>query len=195
MAIDPNDPNGPSAGGGGGVPQGVSGAGAISGGTVHLPFASGLSSFATTMFIQSVLTPKTTTVSPYGNFLDISSKEQKLLQREMIKPSNDYTLLDMTIANSRAIIDLFQDKVITYCWMCYMRIPTKGLGTPSMTHGSTPGGHPIFSADLSNFKILIKEFNHLTLDQVTAFAFWFMGDLKEPLKTCLPTNMQMKTLT
>ncbi len=163
--------------GGGGVPQGAGGASEVSGQTVSLPFAPGLGSFATLMFIQSVPTPETTTVSPYGNFLDIFSNEQKLLWRKMIKPSNDHKLLDMTVASSRAIVDLF-----CYCWMCYMRIPTKGTGAPSTMPGSTPGGHPIFSMDLSDFKNIIKEFNH------------FMGDLNEPLKTCLPANMQMKYL-
>jgi hypothetical protein len=47
---------------------------------------------------------------------------------------------------------------------------------------------------MSNFKNLIKEFNHLSLNQVTALVSWFIGDLNEPLKTRLPTNMQMKSL-
>jgi hypothetical protein len=90
------------------------------------------------MFIQNVPTPKTTTISPYGNFLDISSKEQKLLWREMIKTSDNHTLVDLNVANSRAIIDLFQDKAIAYRWQRYMRIPTKGTGAPGSSPGTTP---------------------------------------------------------
>jgi hypothetical protein len=189
MTLNPN--NNPTFRGGG-VPQGASSTGPFGSGAVPLPFTPGLDSFATLMIIQTVLTTKIMTVGPYGSFLEISFKEQKLLWWEMIKPGDNHTLLEMAVANSRASIDLFQDKAITYHWMCYMRIPTKGRG--STRPGSTPGGHLIFSMDLSNFKNLIKEFNHLSLDQVTAFASWFMGDLNEPLKTCLPTKMQMKYL-
>jgi hypothetical protein len=61
--------NPPSSAGGGGrfqVPHGN---------PLPPPFAS----ITTPMFFQNVPTPKTTTVSPYGNFLDISFKDQKLL--------------------------------------------------------------------------------------------------------------------
>jgi hypothetical protein len=81
MAV--NDPNDVGTGGAaaarGGVPQGAGGTGAFGSGTVPSLFAVGLGSFATPMFIQNFLAPKTTMVSTYGNFLDISSKEQKLL--------------------------------------------------------------------------------------------------------------------
>ena len=145
------------------------------------------------MFIQNVPTPNTLTISPYGNFLDISSKEQKLLWREMIKLTN-HTLVDMNISNSRVIINLFQYKAITYHWQHYMRIPTKGTGAPGYSPGTTPGGCPVFDADLSNFKYLIKDFNHLSLDQVMAFTSWFMGDVNKPLKTCIPSDMTMRYL-
>jgi hypothetical protein len=75
-----------------------------------------------------------------------------------------------------------------------MRIPTKGTGAPGSLPGTTPGGHPVFDADLSDFKNLIEDFNHLSLDQVTAYALWFMGDVNKPLKTCLPGNMTMRYL-
>jgi hypothetical protein len=60
-----------------------------------------------------MLSPRTTVTSPYGNFLNINSKDQKTLWRKMVKPSNDHVLLDMTVTNSKAIVDLFQDKTIT----------------------------------------------------------------------------------
>jgi hypothetical protein len=84
------------------------------------PFPTGFGSATTPMYFKSIPTPKTTAISPYGNFLDISSKEQKLLWREMVKPSADFVPLDMTVANSKAIIDLFTDKAITFRWMRYM---------------------------------------------------------------------------
>ena len=60
--------------------------------------------------------------------------------------------------------------------------------------GTTPGGRQVFDANLSDFKNLIEDFNHLSLDQVTAYALWFMGDVNKPLKTCLPGNMTMRYL-
>jgi hypothetical protein len=103
----------------------------------------------------------------------------------MIKPSDNHTLVNMNVANSKAIINLFQDKAITHRWQHYMRSPTKGTGAPGSLPGTTPGERPVFDADLSDFKNLIKVFNHLSLDQVTAHASWFMGNVNEPLKTCL----------
>ena len=134
-------------------PPGSPGAGTIGSGAAAPLFPGGLGSSTTPMFIQNVLTPKTTMVSPYGNFLDISSKKQKLLWQEMIKPTNDHTLVDMNVANSRAIINLVQDKAITYRWQCYMCIPTKGTGALGSLPGTTPGGQPDFDTDLSDFKI------------------------------------------
>jgi hypothetical protein len=90
------------------------------------------------MYFQSVPTLKTATVSPYGNLLDISTRDQKLLWHKMVKPSDDHVLLDMNITNSRAIVDLFQDQAITYCWMCFMHIPTSGTGAVNATLASTP---------------------------------------------------------
>jgi hypothetical protein len=47
----------------------------------------------------------------------------------MIKPSEDHALLDMTVSNIRAIIDIFQDKVITYHWHRYIcASPPGGCG-------------------------------------------------------------------
>ena len=60
-------------------PPGSPWAGTVGGGAAAPLFPGGLGSFTISMFIQNTLTPKTTMVSPYGNFLDISSKEQKLL--------------------------------------------------------------------------------------------------------------------
>jgi hypothetical protein len=64
---------------------------------------------ATPKYFQSVPTPKTTSVSPYGNFLGILTRDQKLLWRKMVKPSDDHVLLDMNVTNRRAIVNLFQD--------------------------------------------------------------------------------------
>jgi hypothetical protein len=57
--------------------------------------------------------------------------------------------------------------------MRFMHIPTVGTGAISPTPKRSPGGKDIFHADLSNFKNLIEDFNHITLEQVMAFASWF----------------------
>jgi hypothetical protein len=138
--------------------------------------------------------PKTTVMSPYGNFLEINSKDQKTLWRKMVKPSDDHMVLDMTVMNSKAIVDLFQDKAITYRWMRFMRIPTAWTGAISPNLKLSPGGKDIYHADLSNFKNLIEDFNHITLEQVMAFASWFMGDNHQLLVVRPLTDMKMKYL-
>ena len=157
-------------------------------------FPSGFGSVKTPMYFKSVPIPKTTAVSPYGNFIDVSSKEQKLLWCEMVKPDATFVPLDMTVVKSKAIIDLFTDKAITFRWMRFMRIPIIGDGTTGTTPNRTPSGREMYNATLSVFKNLIKDFNHLTLDDVIAFASWFMGDLTTPRSVRPPTNMTMKYL-
>jgi hypothetical protein len=130
----------------------------------------GLGTQATPIFFITMPSPRTTVTSPYGNFLDIDSKDQKMLWHKMVKPSDDHVLLDMTIIKSKAIVDLFQDKTITYHWMRFMHIPTIGTGAISPIPKRSPGSKDIFHANLSNFKNLIEDFNHITLEQVMAFA-------------------------
>ena len=154
-------------------------------------FPVGLGSQATPMFIQNIPTPKTVAVSPYGNFLDLSQKDSKLW-REMVKADDDHVSLDMNVTNSRAIVELFQDKAITFCWMRFMRIPTTGDGSVANVMGMTPGGKPMFSANLGDFKNLIEDFSHLTLENVMAFASWFMGDTNKVLAVRAPNDMKMK---
>jgi hypothetical protein len=45
---------------------------------------------------------------------------------------------------------------------------------------------------LSNFENLIEDFNHITLEQVMAFASWFMGDYGQLLVVGPLTDMKMK---
>jgi hypothetical protein len=110
----------------------------------------------------------------------------------MVKLSNNHVLLNMTVTNNKVIVDLFQDKAITYCWMRFMHIPTARTGAISPTPKHSPGGKDICHADLSNFKNLSEDFNHITLEQVMAFASWFMGDYGQLLIVCPLINMKMK---
>jgi hypothetical protein len=151
-------------------------------------------SVKTPMYFKSFPTPKMTAISPYGNFIDVSSKDQKLLWRKMVKSDADFVPLDMTVAKSKAIIDLFTDKAITFRWMRFMRIPIIGDGITGTTPNRTPSGRETYNVNLSVFKNLIEDFNHLTLDDVMAFASWFKGDLTTPQSVRLPTNMTMKYL-
>ena len=170
---------------------GGSGGGVATGSTVP---PQGLGSIKTPMYFKSVLTPKTTAVSPYGNFIDISSKEQKLLWREMVKPDADFVALDMTVANSKAIINLFTDKAITICWMPFMRIPLIGDGVAGTLPNKTPSGRNRYKVALSMFKNLVEDFNHLSLKDAMAFASWFMGDLTTPRSVRPHNDMTMKYL-
>lgn len=70
-----------------------------------------------------------------------------------------YSALDMKVTNSKAIEELFQDKVIMYCWMQYMCILTLlGTGTVGADIAMTPRGRKTFLVDLADFKNLIDEF-------------------------------------
>ena len=106
----------PFPGGHGGGTGGTAGADRASGCSFQVPQGNSptVGTLATPMFFQSVSTPKTTTITPYRNFLNILSTDQKLLWSEMVKDSNDHVLLDMNVTNSKAIVDLFQDRVIIF---------------------------------------------------------------------------------
>ena len=180
---------GGTGGGGGGTGNGIGATGGTPGGVT---FPAGLGSYNTPMYIQNLPTPKTVSVTPYGNFLDLSKKDKVF--REMVRADDDHTALDMNVTNSKAIVKLFQDKAITYCWMRYMRIPTTGTGATGNVPGTTPGGRPIYMANLGDFKNLIEDFNHLTMDQVMAFTSWFMGDIGQALAVRPANDMKMKWL-
>jgi hypothetical protein len=106
----------PSPGGRGGGTGSTTGAGMAGGGgfQVSQGNAPTFDTRATPMFFQSTPTTETTTVSPYGNLLDILTMDQKLLLCKMVKPYHDHILLDMNVTNSKAIVDLFQDRVIIF---------------------------------------------------------------------------------
>ena len=169
--------------GGGGVPVQVPGASGGSGTpTVSASlFPAGLGSTrATPMFVQQIPTPKSVSISPYGNFSDLTQKSGKALWREVVMADDDQVRLDMNVTNSKAIIELFQDKAITFCWMGHMNIPTAGTGMVHAVPATTPAGNPKFNADISDYKNLVDDFSHITLEQVMAFASWFMGDEHQP---------------
>ena len=170
---------------------GGSGCGTTTSGTAFPP---GFGSAQTPIYFKFVPTSKTTAVSPYGNFIDFSSKEQKLLCCEMVKPNAGFVPLHMTVTNSKAIIDLFTDKTITFRRMRFMRIPLIGDGIAGSTPNRTPSGRKTYNATLSVFENLIKDFNHLTLDDAMAFASWFMGDLTTPRAVRPHNDMTMKYL-
>ena len=157
-------------------------------------FPSEFGSVKTPMYFKSVPTPKTTTVSPYGNLLDVSSKEQKLLWHKMVKPDADFVPLEMTVTNSKAIIDLITDTAITFRWMRFMRIPLHGDGVAGSIPNKTHSGHEPYKPTLSMFKNLVKDFNHLTLEDVMAFASWFMSNLSTPRAVRSTNDMTMKFL-
>jgi hypothetical protein len=75
-----------------------------------------------------------------------------------------------------------------------MRIPTSGTGRISTNPGRSPDNKEIYSADLTDFKNLIEDFQHITLKQVIAFASWFMGDEGQLMTLHPPSDMTMKYL-
>jgi hypothetical protein len=57
------------------------------------------------------------------------------------------------------------------------------------------GSKEIYLADLADFKNLIEAFQHITLEQVMAFATWFMGDDRQLMTLCHPSDMTMKCIS
>ena len=58
----------------------------------------------------------------------------------------------------------------------------------------SPGRKEILSADLKDFKNLIEDFQHITLEQVMGYASWFMGDESKLMQFHAPTAMTMQYL-
>jgi hypothetical protein len=54
--------------------------------------------------------------------------------------------------------------------MQFMCIPTSGTGTVNATPARSPGNKDIYLADLTNFKNLIEDFQHITLEQVMVLS-------------------------
>ena len=75
-----------------------------------------------------------------------------------------------------------------------MRIPLIGDGVAGTLPNKTPSGRDTYNAALSMFKNLVEDFNHLSLEDVMAFASWFMGDLTTPRSVRPHNDMTMKYL-
>lgn len=69
--------------------------------------------------------------------------------------------------------------------------PTTGDGSVAKAMTMTPGGKPMFLANFEDFKNLIEDFNHLTLEHVMAFASWFMGDINNLLPSMSPQTWKL----
>jgi hypothetical protein len=76
--------------------------------------------------------------------------------------------------------------------MQFMGIPTSGTGMVNATPARSPGNKDIYLADLADFKNLIEDFQHITLEQVMAYASWFMSGNGQLMTIHHPSDMTMK---
>jgi hypothetical protein len=90
------------------------------------------------------------------------------------------------------LVKLFLDLSTTFRWICYAHIPTSGDGAVKSAPAASPSGAEIFNANLGDFKNLLEEYQHISLEQVMAFASWFMGDLTQKRELCANGNMKIK---
>ena len=189
---DDDDDTNNNGGGGAPIPvPGITGGGGTpTVGGAQFPAGLG-STHATPMCVQQIPTPKSVLTSPYGNYYDLTQKSGKALWRDVVSADDDQVRLDMNVTNSKAIIELFQDKAITFAWMGHVNIPTAGTGMVHATSATTPAGNPKYNADLSDFKNLVDNFSHITLEQVMAFESWFMGDDHQP-RAVRHSSLKMK---
>lgn len=92
--------------------------------------------------------------------------------------NNEHIPLDMNIANSVAIVMIFQDKAITFCWMWFMHhVPTRGDGTVANVMAT------ILTSQCSQ---QIWEISRISL-RILVTQVQFMGDNSQVLTVSAPT--------
>ena len=119
--------------------------------------------------------------TPFGRYFDMSTKEGSIQWYRMVTPADDHVKLDVLVKNSKAILDLFTDLSTTFRWARFLRIPVEGTGTIAGTPTITSGGRKVFNVDFTEYKELLEEYQHISLDQIKAFVSWFMGDDSQAL--------------
>lgn len=153
------------------------------------------SSAANPLFME---TPKkiSKVINPYGNFNDMEGKEKKANFEKLAEADDDWEKVDVTVANSKLLWDLFKDKSITYRWRKYSNIPTQGDGTINATESTSASGKTrIMNADLKEMVSMIDDPAHVTMDHVKSRTAWFMGgDSQKLVAHKKPEDMLMEDL-
>ena len=119
--------------------------------------------------------------TPFGRFFDMSTKEGSIQWYRMVTPADDHVKLDVLVKNSKAILNLFTDLSTTFRWARFLRIPVEGTGAIAANPTITPGGRKVFNVDFTEYKELLEEYQHISLDQIKDFVSWFMGDDSQAL--------------
>ena len=134
--------------------------------------------------IYVITPPKTisTRINPYGAFTDMGEKDQRLRFEKAIALKDDAKAMEVTVMNAKKFVNTMFDKATTFRWYNVAEIPTSGDGAIYAEAKIGPDGvTSIFNVNLGDFKNLVDDFHHLTMDQVMAYVAWFMGDATQTL--------------
>jgi hypothetical protein len=126
----------------------------------------------------------------------MEGKEKKANFEKLAEADDDWEKVDVTVANSKLLWDLFKDKSITYRWRKYSNIPTQGDGTINATESTSASGKTrIMNADLKEMVSMIDDPAHVTMDHVKSRTAWFMGgDSQKLVAHKKPEDMLMEDL-
>ena len=78
--------------------------------------------------------------------------------------------------------------------MRFVGILTSGTGAILTNSVRSIGNKEIYSADLRDFKNLIEDFQHISLEQVMAYTSWFMSNESQLMALRAPMAMTMQYL-
>ena len=171
-------------GDGGGAPQGTAGGTPPPGTSPFTPAPGGPDGMTKSPFVmisKKEAREFNSVTTPFGRFFDMSTKEGSIQWYRMVKAADDHVKLDVTVEKSKPILDLFIDLSTTFRWARYLRIPVDGTGAINATPTVLSGGRKVHNVDFLDFKDLLEDYQHITLDQVKAFVSWFMGENSQAL--------------
>ena len=109
-----------------------------------------------------------TSTSPFDNDLDLSTKEGISIWNAATALDANAERLDLIVDNGDKIYNRVKALVKKFRLAKYLKIPIDGTGCLSMTTRSN-GGAPSGANAFLQHKMLLDEYQDLTLDQVKAF--------------------------
>ena len=112
---------------------------------------------------------------------DLGDADGKKQYNKAVKADKDHVRFDITVENSKLLLDLLTALATSYHWYKYLRIPTTGTGGAHTNAKILPSGEQMASVDLGDYLHLLDDCQRLSLKQVKAFASWIYGDLAQTL--------------
>ena len=107
----------------------------------------------------------------------MSEKGQRSCYKDDVTPAEGLKQFHINVANSKLIIEILTDLAVTYRWYCYLRIPINGCGAIGANTKTKSSGKTTFiDVNFNDYKHLLEEYQHVTINHVVVYVPWFMGD-------------------